>query len=89
MATECANRQHSAVFPRELPAWFLKLFTQEGDRVLDPFVGSGTVCAVAQEMGRHSVGIEMLAEYYEMAQEKVGIVQHCLFEESATYGNDK
>jgi DNA modification methylase len=58
LATECANRNHSAAFPRELPAWFIKLFTVAGDRVLDPFVGSGTVCAVAQELGRHSMGID-------------------------------
>jgi len=31
MATETRNRNHSAVFPEELPAWFIKLFTQEGD----------------------------------------------------------
>ncbi len=68
MATECANRNHSAVFPRELPEWFIKLFTQEGDQVLDPFVGSGTVCAVAQELGRHAVGIDIRSDYCEMAQ---------------------
>lgn len=80
LATECANRSHSAVFPRELPAWFIKLFTQEGDSVLDPFAGSGTVCMVAQEMGRHSVGIEIVADYCAMAQDRVGAVQHRLFE---------
>ncbi|MDP2917545.1 MAG: site-specific DNA-methyltransferase, partial [Dehalococcoidia bacterium] len=37
MATECGNRNHSAVFPEALPAWFIKLFTEEGDWVLDPF----------------------------------------------------
>ncbi len=71
MATECANRKHSAVFPRELPAWFIKLFTQPGDWVLDPFVGSGTVCEVATQMGRSSVGIDVVGEYCEMAREKV------------------
>jgi len=42
MATETANRGHSAVFPRPLPTWFIKLFTLPGDTVLDPFAGSGT-----------------------------------------------
>jgi site-specific DNA-methyltransferase (adenine-specific)/site-specific DNA-methyltransferase (cytosine-N4-specific) len=37
MATECYNQQHSAVFPVDLPAWFIKLFTQPGDLVLDTF----------------------------------------------------
>lgn len=72
MATECANRSHSAVFPHELPAWFIKLFTQAGDWVLDPFVGSGTVCAVAHDMGRHTVGIDIQPEYCAMAREKLG-----------------
>ena len=39
MATECGNKNHSAVFPEALPEWFVKLFTKEGDWVLDPFVG--------------------------------------------------
>jgi len=42
MATETSNKQHSAVFPKELPSWFIKLFTQPSDVVLDPFLGSGT-----------------------------------------------
>jgi len=41
-ATECGNRNHSATFPEALPEWFIKLFTKEGDMVLDPFMGSGT-----------------------------------------------
>ncbi|NJN67117.1 MAG: site-specific DNA-methyltransferase [Chloroflexaceae bacterium] len=73
LATECSNRNHSAAFPRELPEWFIKLFTQPGDRVLDPFVGSGTVCVVARNMGRHSVGIDILPEYCEMAREQVRV----------------
>lgn len=69
LATECSNRNHSAVFPRELPTWFLNLFTREGDWVLDPFAGSGTVCHVAQEMGRNAVGIEIVPEYCEAARQ--------------------
>src|SRR3989304_8940095 len=42
LATECANRGHSASFPISLPNWFMNLFTERGDVVLDPFVGSGT-----------------------------------------------
>ena len=40
LATECYNRNHSAVFPVELPEWFIRLFTDPGDLVLDPFMGS-------------------------------------------------
>jgi site-specific DNA-methyltransferase (adenine-specific) len=66
MATECANNNHSAVFPEALPAWFIKLFTDENDWVLDPFMGSGTVLKVAHRLQRNSVGIEIQRKYYEL-----------------------
>ena len=68
LATECGNKNHSAAFPRALPNWFVRLFTDEGDRVLDPFVGSGTTSVVAAELGRASLGIEIQAEYCEAAR---------------------
>ena len=71
MATECNNKEHSAVFPEALPEWFIKLFTKEGDTILDPFMGSGTTICVAQRMGRNATGIEILPQYYDLAKEKV------------------
>lgn len=71
MATETKNRSHSAVFPEDLPEWFIKLFTKRGDCVLDPFMGSGTTVFVAQRMGRSSVGIEILPEYFKMVQKNL------------------
>ena len=67
-ATVCNNKNHSATFPEELPEWFIKLFTKESDTVLDPFLGSGTTSQVAQRMGRHSIGIEIMPEYVELAK---------------------
>jgi site-specific DNA-methyltransferase (adenine-specific) len=67
MATECGNRNHSAAFPKELPSWFIKLFTKEGDVVLDPFMGSGTTCIAAHESGRSYIGIELKDEYYNQS----------------------
>jgi site-specific DNA-methyltransferase (adenine-specific) len=67
LATECSNRNHSAAFPLELPSWFIKLFTEEDGIVLDPFVGSGTTCIAAAELGREYIGIEMKEEYYNLA----------------------
>ena len=67
LATECGNKSHSAAFPQELPAWFIKLFTTEGDLVLDPFLGSGTTCLAAYELDRHFLGIEKKEEYYQLA----------------------
>lgn len=71
LATECANRGHSASFPVSLPAWFIKLFTQEEDLVLDPFMGSGTTAIACLDLGRHYVGIEAMESYYKLAQESI------------------
>ncbi len=71
MATECNNRNHSATFPESLPEWFINLFTQEGDLVLDPFMGSGTSIIVAHRMNRQAIGIEISQEYYDMVRHSI------------------
>ncbi|TFZ50871.1 site-specific DNA-methyltransferase [Photobacterium damselae subsp. piscicida] len=71
MATECSNRKHSAAFPEELPKWFIKLFTKEGDIVLDPFSGSGTTVKVANQLNRIGIGIEILEEYSQASAERL------------------
>ena len=70
LATECNNKNHSAAFPEELPEWFIKLFTKQEDVVLDPFMGSGTTLIVANRMQRHSIGIDIVPEYYEMVKQQ-------------------
>lgn len=70
-ATECGNRQHSAVFPYWLPEWFIDLFTDEGDVVLDPFVGSGTTIFAALAKGRNVIGIELHEPYFESLQQQL------------------
>ena len=59
LATECNNRGHSATLPVELPTWFIKLFTQSGDIILDPFIGSGTTAVAAKQLDRGCIGIEL------------------------------
>jgi site-specific DNA-methyltransferase (adenine-specific) len=78
MATECSNRNHSAVFPEALPAWFIKLFTEEIDWVLDPFMGSGTTLRAAKRLNRNSIGIENSREYHQMFIEQPSSRQHKL-----------
>ena len=85
LATECNNKNHSAVFPAALPEWFIKLFTKEMDTVLDPFVGSGTTLAAAKKMKRNSIGIEILPQYYEMAKSRIKPIEHYLFEDEKVY----
>jgi len=71
MATETSNKKHSAVFPKELPGWFIKLFTKPGDVVLDPFLGSGTTSVAAFELDRNSIGIEVKDDYYQLAIQNI------------------
>ncbi|MBD2076240.1 site-specific DNA-methyltransferase [Phormidium sp. FACHB-592] len=72
MATECANKGHSAAYPVELPSWFIKLFTQSGDVVLDPFMGSGTTAVACEKLARSFVGIDVSDEYCELARHRLG-----------------
>jgi len=85
MATECGNKNHSAAFPKALPEWFIKLFTDEGDFVLDPFAGSGTTLEVAKELRRNAIGIEILSEYCDIAREKTEDRQLALLQKRAKY----
>ena len=89
MATECANRNHSAVFPTDLPEWFIKLFTQPGDLVLDPFVGSGTTAVAAKQLGRHYVGIDVEVEYCDLARERLSVIQARLLETKSDYSTQE
>ena len=89
LATECNNKNHSAAFPEGLPEWFMKLFTQVGDTVLDPFMGSGTTNIVADRMRRNSIGIEIISEYHEMVKSKISPVELYLFEPKAKYETNK
>lgn len=63
--------KHPAVFPEELPTFFIKAFSNEGDVVLDPFIGSGTTAVAAINAGRNYIGIEKEPEYVEIARRRV------------------
>ena len=80
LSTECANRGHSASFPLSLPTWFIKLFTQKEDIVLDPFIGSGTTAIAALSLERHYIGIEAMSHYRELAEKSIA--------EWKNHGND-
>jgi len=76
LATECSNKSHSAAFPESLPSWFIKLFTQEGDVVLDPFSGSGTTMKVSKDLNRIGVGIEILEENCIVSSMRIGLFKN-------------
>ena len=70
MNTESAV-DHPAPFPVELPRRVIALYTQPGDVVLDPFMGSGTTALAAVQSGRQYVGYELSAEYCALAEERL------------------
>jgi len=57
--------------PEELLRRIILACTNEGDTVLDPFVGSGTTSVVAKKMGRNSIGIEKEEKYIEIIQKRL------------------
>ena len=69
------KKEHSATFPDKLPEWFIKLFTNPGDLVLDPFIGSGTTAVVAKKLGRHYIGIEKNKTYARQTTKKLNEIK--------------
>lgn len=77
-AADVSSKNHSAIFPLELPTWFIRLFTKENDVVLDPFLGSGTTAVAATLNNRKYIGIELKNEYFEEAIKNVKDVKKVL-----------
>jgi DNA modification methylase len=65
---------HFAVMPPDLVEPCIKAGCPVGGTVLDPFAGSGTTLAVATKLGRNSIGIELNAEYIELARARINHV---------------
>jgi DNA modification methylase len=69
---EGVNRYgHSAPFPLDVPNISIDYFTNEGDKVLDPFLGSGTAIIAANQNNRVGLGIELNYEYAKLSKEKI------------------
>ena len=62
---------HPAMFPEELVARLLKLFSYQDDIVLDPFNGVGTTTLVAYKLRRRYIGIDISEEYCKTAEERL------------------
>ena len=72
---------HPSTFPPALPRFFIRLLSNPGDVVLDPFAGSGTTLAVALEEGRKAVGVELKPEYSDFLEERFSTIQTTLLTE--------
>lgn len=67
---------HPAQFPLQLAKDHILSWSNEGDTVLDPFLGSGTTGVAAVDLNRKFVGIEIAPEYFEMAKQRIDAQKH-------------
>ena len=65
------QNKHLAMFPEELPKRLIKMFSFPEETVLDPFMGSGTTAAVANTLGRNSIGYEINPDFIPLIQERI------------------
>lgn len=85
---DLAHGKHSALMPEEIVRRCVRLFSFAGDVVLDPFAGSGTTLRVAQELDRRFVGYEIVGEYREVIEQKLGFAC-CVTREPAVASTQK
>ena len=71
LPTSTGQNGHGAEFPLQLPARCIALSSDEGDLVLDPFLGTGTTALAAMELGRRCVGFDISDKYVQIATERV------------------
>ena len=65
--------KHATQKPVALMEWCLKYYSKEGDKVLDPTMGSGSTGIACKNMNRHFIGIEMDKEIYDLAVERLNL----------------
>jgi len=65
------GKKHPVEFPIEIPLRCIQATTNEGDLVLDPFMGSGTTLRAAKDLGRRAIGIEIEERYCEIAAKRM------------------
>jgi len=65
---------HSAPFPVEIPTRFIQLYTNKGDTVYDPYLGSGTTVVAAEQEGRICYGMEICEEYVSVVLERLSVL---------------
>lgn len=69
--TGASTKEHPAPYPLELARRLVRMFSFDGDTVLDPFNGSGTTMLAALKTGRNSVGVEIDPHYCRMALKRL------------------
>jgi site-specific DNA-methyltransferase (adenine-specific) len=79
---------HIAMFPEELPARLIKMFSFVGETVLDPFLGSGTVSLAARNLSRNSIGYEINPDFLPIIKDKLNVNQFDLAETEYLFMSD-
>jgi len=76
VSAECnnLNRKHPTQKPVALMEYLIKTYTDEGDVVLDPYLGSGTTAVAAKQLGRHWIGVDISPECCAIARERIEAV---------------
>lgn len=62
---------HGAIFPEALPKILIDSFSNKGDTIYDPFLGSGTTARIAIMNGRSYIGSEIVKEYYDLSEQTI------------------
>ena len=70
------SREHPATFPEQLANDHIISWSNEGDTVFDPFMGSGTTGKMAKQLNRDFIGIEIDKEYFEIAKQRIEGAQY-------------
>lgn len=73
------SSEHGAVFPEELVYTILNNFTNEGDVIYDPFMGTGSTAVVSKKLKRNYIGSEISNEYMKVINERLSGVSETLF----------
>jgi DNA modification methylase len=71
--TDKYGYEHPATFPEQLAHDHIISWSNEGDTVLDPFMGSGTTGKMAKQLNRNFIGIELDAQYFDIAKQRIGV----------------
>lgn len=75
--TEWKKAPHPTTKPLKLMSELMRLFSNEDELILDPFMGSGTTLRAAKDLGRKAIGIEIEEKYCEIAAKRLS--QEVLF----------
>ena len=65
------NRFHKTEKPQPILEWIIKYYTNSGDTILDPTMGSGSTGVAAKTLNRNFIGIELDEKYYEIAKKRL------------------